>query len=227
MSTLSLLLTDFTVVDPARQSVPKNPFSTLRTIRLSGDDGQDPLEARAAPKPKLTPADLQAEAIKVAVQEAREAEREIARLHLDNVLAAENQKYVESLTAERAAWATDEGSALALQLRETLHDIEERLSGRIANILRPFMAEAFRQQAMTVTKTALSSILSDPASPIIKVTGPKDVLDELRKAAGDLHTVVEFIEGSDSDVSIAAGSTLIETQLTSWAERLRSIPVCE
>jgi hypothetical protein len=109
---------------------------------------------------------------------------------------------------------------LAEGFSSALHDLESRLTERVAHLLLPVVGEALRTQAVADLHAALARLLSEPAKPALRVSGPADLLAALAKALGPLAEGVAFAEGDGPEVRATADDTVIETQLSAWSRRL-------
>ncbi|MGO4573379.1 hypothetical protein [Microvirga sp. 2TAF3] len=222
MASLSTLLRDFSEQDEKVSPVSgANPFASLRKVRL-----RNPVEGEVLPEPNPSQGsvpdsvDHHAEAIRAAVEAACAEEREAAENRLIEALEAQKARFEEKFQAEREAWTLKESGVIAERFGAALVDLENVLSERIANVLRPVMLTSLRDKSIAATKAVLSSFLSETSSRMIKIQGPTDLLDDIRKSLGDQAAAFEFVKAETVDVSIVADDIFIETQLTSWAEQL-------
>lgn len=180
-------------------------------------------QAAPEPKPERQEIDDTTALIRAAETKARNEEREIARANLEKTLAAERARFEEELTAQRAAWAEQEGLQLALQWAEAFAGLETQVSERVAKILGPFLAGAYREQAIAGLIETLRSVLSGAGPKIIRVSGPHDVLATIQDRLGSLSEALEFVPNGAFEVAVLADATTIETQLQSWSQQLDDV----
>jgi hypothetical protein len=182
-----------------------------------------PFLKQVAPEPDRQQIDDTTALIRAAETKARTEEREIARKNLEDALAAERARFEGEMTAQRASWAEQEGLQLAVQWAETFTALEGQVSDRVAKILRPFLAEAYREQAIASLTEALRSVLSSARTKVIKVSGPDDILSAIRDRLGSHGEAFEFVPSETVEIVAVADDTIIETQLQSWSGRLGEV----
>jgi hypothetical protein len=219
MSTaLAQILTDFSAPKSQEAAI----MALLKPVRSPVKTGVEP-EAQPEVKAKINPAEERAEAIRRAVEAARDEERTLARTELAQALAAERERSQIELQEQRQVWAATEGAELGARFGEAFTALEAMLSERVANILGPFVAEAFRRQMIDEIGAALKSLLADATAETIVVTGPEDLLSALKASLGDHLGSVEFKVAESVDVSVTAADTAIDTLLKPWSERLNDL----
>ncbi|MBM6580026.1 hypothetical protein ILT44_07535 [Microvirga sp. BT689] len=174
----------------------------------------------SAPAPSPPPVDRQAELIKSVEARVRAEEREAAQTKLEEVVAAEKARYEDELRAQRVIWVEQHAEQLSTQLVESIGRIEVILSERVANILKPFVSEAFRQQSIAEFREAIATLLLGEEPTPMKIVGPEDLIQALRATLGVHGGAVEFLPGDHVEVSICVRDTTVQTQLGLWAGRL-------
>jgi hypothetical protein len=181
---------------------------------------------RQAAEPKATliesTIDHQAEMIQAAVAQARAEERETARVQLEQALNEERERHREDLALQRQLWVEQEALQLSTQIIREVGNLEADLSEKAARILTSVIPEALRQNAIAEFNEALGTILSGELTTVLRITGPKDVLDVMQAGMTMREGIVEFVPGNDVEVTLVAGDTTIQTQFNSWSERLQT-----
>lgn len=209
--TIASLLTDFS---PA---AGKEPFgiNVLRAVKAAPVSDVEP-------EPQAGKADRQAELIRLAEINARAEERKAADERLEELLAEERARHEDDLSTQRRLWVEQEATPLSAQLVDGLMRLEAVLSDRVANILRPFLSEAHRQQTVADFKDALSTVLLEQDTKVIKVMGPADLLSviEAHLETHSASAAVELLPGDYVEMSLTVHDTTVQTQLTTWASRL-------
>jgi hypothetical protein len=179
---------------------------------------------KVAAEPDLTPVpppvDRQAELLKAVEAKVRAEERQAAQRQLEEAVAAEKTRYEDELASQRVVWVEQQASQLSTQIVEGFGRIEAILSERVANILKPFVSEAFRQQSTAEFKEALATLLMGDETGPMKITGPKDLVQALRENLGPHGGAIEFLPGDHVEVSVTARDTTVQTQLRAWSDRL-------
>jgi hypothetical protein len=182
---------------------------------------------KAKAEPDLAPpppaVDRQAELLKAAEAKVRAEERDVARLKLEEVVAAEKARYEEELASQRVIWVEQQADQLSALIVEGIGRIEALLSERVANILKPFVSEAFRQQSVVEFKEALATLLLSKETGSMKIMGPEDLLLGLKENLGPHGSAIEFLPGDHAEVSVTARDTTVQTQLQAWSDRLEQV----
>lgn len=201
MNALARLIPDFDAPDGAAV-----PAATL----LSFAEGVE------KPDRGIDLADVEARAEARARAAARaEADVECARLR-----AEDRARFDEELAEHRRSWAETEGEQLARQVTEAVTNLEVRIADTAARAIGPFLALPLRTKALSELGTTILSLIADREHPTLQISGPQDLLDQLRAHLGDSAAAISFQVGETTDVRVTANSTVIETQLRAWLDRL-------
>lgn len=185
-------------------SVP--PFVTQTSVRSA----IPPLDgAQAAHDPVE-------EALAKAHEEA-EAKREAA------VAAArreERERAETALATARQEWCEGEVAALKERCEAAYEDLHARLSKTLAAALAPIAREQIRAAAIRHFAAVLDELAGPAADAApIRVSGPADLLDALRRASPEASITFETLEGA-SDLSANVDQTRLETAIAAWSEDL-------
>lgn len=165
---------------------------------------------KPAPGPDLAAVEARARA------EARaEAEAECERLR-----AEDRVRFDEELAESRRGWAEAEGERLAKHVTDSLAELEASIAETAARAIGPFLAAPMRTRAIDELGEAITSLLADNEHPNLRVTGPQDLLDRIRTHLGDRAASISFQPGETADVRVISNSTVIETRLRAWLDRL-------
>ncbi|MBF9195893.1 hypothetical protein [Microvirga terrestris] len=181
---------------------------------------------KAKAEPDLPPppvVDRQAELIKAAEAKVRAEERDAARQQLDEAIAAEKARYEEELASQRVIWVEQQANQLSMLIVEGIGRIEALVSERVANILKPFVSEAFRQQSAVEFKESLATLLLGEETGPMRIVGPEDLLRALKENLGPHADAIEFLPGDHVEVSVTARDTTVQTQLQAWSDRLEQV----
>ncbi|WP_127090854.1 hypothetical protein [Aquabacter cavernae] len=175
-----------------------------------------PIGKPAAPEPPK----VDVEAItRDAEARGREAGLAAARDVAAREMAEAERGFEERLVAARAQWAEQEAEQLAATLSGALTQMEERLSAAIVPILLPFLRGEVGRRALEELEGLMGPILAREDRPVLKISGPADLLERLKARLGDPAACV-FEATGGMDVRVVAGETVLETQIRAWAERL-------
>jgi hypothetical protein len=174
----------------------------------------------ANPVPQQPVVDRQAELIRLAETRARAEEREAVRKELEDAVAAEKVRYLEDLNDQRTIWVEQQALQLSAQISAAVDRLEANISERVANTLRPFVSEAFRQQSLAEFKDVLETLLSSRGAGLLRISGPEDLLSVMKSHLERYGSSIEFLPSEHVELSVIAQDTLVQTQLNSWSVRL-------
>ena len=179
--------------------------------------------AEPEPNPGPPPVDRQAELLKAVEARVRAEEREAAQRRLEEAVAAEKARYEDELASQRVIWVEQHAVQLSTQIVEGLGRIEAILSDRVANILKPFVSDAFRQQSNAEFKEALATLLTGDDAGSMRIEGPEDLVQSLKENLGPHGGAIEFLPGDHVEVSVTIRDTTMQTQLRTWSDRLEQV----
>ena len=217
---LSLYLARFTVADGC-DGAPMAPHVEPDQAALERPGPPSPVE----PLVTLGIADLEARlaaARRSAMAEAAAA-HEAAAADAALAQAAETAAAIAvALAAARVEWAAGEGRAAAAGL-EAVATLRELLAAKVADVLRPLLAQALAERARIAVGVALDQILDDPDQPCLTVSGPADLLEAIR-AARPAAGAISYVVADVPDVTVAARATHMETRLGAALAALAAPP---
>jgi hypothetical protein len=150
------------------------------------------------------------------LQEGRAAAEAAIAGHLE----AQRESLDRKHTADRAAWAAQEGEALAQRLTAGLADIAGKTSQTVASILTPFVNAELRRTAVSELLVALETVLSKSNGTAIEISGPADLLAVVREKLGQRHARVSFVTRDVPDVRVTVDQTVLETCVGDWLRTL-------
>ncbi|MEZ0169645.1 hypothetical protein [Microvirga sp. TS319] len=181
---------------------------------------------RQAPESETAPVqpvvDRQAELLKSLELRVRAEEQEAARTQLEQVLKSEQERHREELATQREIWIEQEARQLSMQIVTAIGNLEGALAEKAARILSSVIPEALRHSAISEFTEALRTILSGESGPLVRVTGPADILTAIEACIVPRDGVVEFIPTDAVEVILVAGDTIVQTQFSGWSDRLQS-----
>jgi hypothetical protein len=173
-----------------------------RGLSALGEGGASEIEARVS------------EAHAHGVLEGRAA----AQAANDAALASQTAALEQRLATEREMWAGEQGSLLGELIAASFADIEQRVSQKIGQILRPLLEEKLRAKAVMDLAQSLDSLLAKGDYAKVAISGPKDLLAALEARLGGAHAGLSFIETDRVDVTVEADETVLETRIKAWME---------
>lgn len=199
---VALYLTHFDAA-PAK-ALPSLDFGTGTDLMpaWSPEREQEEIEARIAAAREAG----YAEGVEAAQAEAA-AEREQAREAFDGELAAERQR-----------WVAQEAESLTEKLAAALQQMQETLAECVGQVLRPFVIDALRRQMIEELVGHVGSVAASHDEIAMKISGPEDLIAELREKLGTLPLAIDYEVIDGVDVQVVTAQTMIETQLKAWID---------
>jgi hypothetical protein len=137
-------------------------------------------------------------------------------------LAEERVRSAIRLGEERSKWSDQQAVAIVNGFTAACREIETNIASSVARILLPFLAEAVRDKAIGTLVEQIASLTSSSPAPAFRVTGPSELIDLVKvqlDAAG--RQGIEYQTADTAEVRVLADQTTIETQLSTWIERLK------
>ena len=137
-------------------------------------------------------------------------------------LAEERVRSAIRLGEERSKWSDQQAVAIVNGFTAACREIETNIASSVARILLPFLAEAVRDKAIGTLVEQIASLTSNSPTPAFRVTGPSELIDLVKvqlDAAG--RSGIEYQAAETAEVRVLADQTTIETQISTWIERLQ------
>lgn len=222
------LLTQFDANGRAKSPPPPPPkiqdvLTRQKDVRREPQSQPQPQAQRQAP-PQLQPPPASApEAAPVNLLEDSYRRGHTAGLAEGEArLAEERVRSAIRLGEERAKWSDQQAVAIVNGFDAACREIESNIASSVARILLPFLADAVRDKAIGSLIEQISALTSNSPVPVFRVTGPSELIDLVRtqlNLAG--RTGVEYQSGEDVEVRVLADQTTIETQISTWMDRLK------
>lgn len=139
---------------------------------------------------------------------------------IENKLEEQRAYHNQQLTLERFTWAKRESDKFADSISEGLKEIESKISGIVARLLRPFLIESIHGQAIAELTSALEALLGTSEGITLEVSGPEDLLQLVHEKLDSKNVTVEFKPSAGVDVRVVAGQTVLETCLGTWIKKV-------
>jgi len=146
-----------------------------------------------------------------------------ARTEYERKLNDEREKFEARLGEERSDLLNETAARIADNIEEIGKQLEARIAGVTARILEPLISNAVQRQAATSFVEKLSSITGDSRRPLLRVTGPSEMIELVRSKLGARLIAVELRAEPVAEVSVIVDQTVLETQVKIWAERLKLV----
>jgi hypothetical protein len=214
------LLTQFDAngrVKPAEMPKAQEPMARPKEIRPQ-PQGAHP-QSQRQPEPQSP----QAEAMPVnLLDDAYRRGHAAGVAEGEAKLAEERVRSAIRLGEERSKWSDQQAVAIVNGFTAACREIETNIASSVARILLPFLAEAVRDKAIGTLVEQIASLTSNSPTPAFRVTGPSELLDLVKvqlDAAG--RSGIEYQAAETAEVRVLADQTTIETQISTWIERLQ------
>jgi hypothetical protein len=162
--------------------------------------------------------DIQA-ATEVWYQKGIEDGMEQARASCDAAIAKQQEECQLSIEAARRLWSETESGSLARQIESAAAAIKADIADAAARVLKPLVAQAIIGQALAKLASEIEKLLSHDDAINLKISGPADLVSELRKQIPP-QTAVTLLAGDKPEITVFANKTVIETRLSEWLARV-------
>lgn len=194
--------------------VPAAPFLTDFGIRpLVPEPEEEPRQALAVGGEIDWTGQVE-EAYARGIEEGRQAAAADTIARLDEQKAASEH----SLAAARQAWCEDQGPQIAELITTAIRDMEDRLALSAERVLRPFLAQAVRDQAISQLRSIIDELVVMNPGITLEISGPEDLLDAVRMSLAASVVTVSYVTNAACDVQIKAGASIIETRIAAWLQ---------
>lgn len=144
-----------------------------------------------------------------------------ARTEYERKLNDEKEKFDVRLGEERNDLLNETAARIADSIEDAGKQLEARIAGVTARILEPLISNAVQRQAAASFVEKLSSITGDSRRPLLRITGPSEMIELVRSKLGARLIAVELRAEPVAEVSVIVDQTVLETQVKIWAERLK------
>lgn len=144
-----------------------------------------------------------------------------ARTEYERKLNDEKEKFEARLGEERSDLLNETAARIAGNIEDVGKQLEARIAGVTARILEPLISNAVQRQAAASFVEKLSSITGDGRRPLLRITGPSEMIELVRSKLGARLIAVELRAEPVAEVSVIVDQTVLETQVKIWAERLK------
>ncbi|OAF02588.1 hypothetical protein AYJ54_26790 [Bradyrhizobium centrolobii] len=140
----------------------------------------------------------------------------------DARLAEERVRSAIRLGEERAKWSDQQAVAIVNGFAAACREVETNIASSVARILLPFLTDAVRDKAVAALVEQIAALTSNSPVPVFKITGPGELLDLVRtQLEAARRTGIEYQAADTLEIRVVADQTVIETQISAWAGRLK------
>jgi len=145
----------------------------------------------------------------------------VAKVEFDKKLELEQQAFADRIAEERQKLLNETATKLAADVTEAGNELQSKIAGVTARILEPMILNVAQRQAVNNFIDHLSSIATDVRRPVLRLTGPAELLDLIRTKLGVRAIAIELRPGPEVEASITIDQVVLETQLQAWTDRLK------
>lgn len=197
-----------------RKEVRREPQLQSQPQPQRQAQAQPQLQPPPAPTPEAAPVNL--------LEDAYRRGHTAGLAEGEAKLAEERVRSAIRLGEERAKWSDQQAVAIVNGFDAACREIESNVASSVARILLPFLADAVRDKAIGSLVEQISALTSNSPVPAFRVTGPSELIDLVRtqlNLAG--RSGVEYQSADTIEVRVLADQTTIETQISTWMDRLK------
>ena len=136
----------------------------------------------------------------------------------ETIALLEEQKAAldQSLAAAREAWCNENGPQVAEQIGTAIRDMEDRIADSAERVLRPFLAQAIRDQAIDQLRAIVSDLIAANPGITLEISGPEDLINAIRTSLSSSVANASYVVNEACDVQVKAGASVIETRISAW-----------
>jgi hypothetical protein len=102
-------------------------------------------------------------------------------------------------------------------------DMERRIAQAAAQLLKPLLVESVSRQIVDELAENVARLTRAGGIALLKVRGPERLLSALKPKVETLAVDVEYVEESGVEITVAADTTEIRSELGSWMQLINDI----
>lgn len=178
-----------------------------------------PVINAAFPPADIPAADILVERLAEAEARGERAGRDAARAEHERELIDLRTRAERQLSDERQDWVTEQGDALAASLNSAIEEFLTRIAEPVAEVLTSFTTASLRDAMVQDLSETVVRLISGGRGGRLRISGPADLLDNLRTTLGNCPAAIEWLPGEQVDVTLVANDSQIETDIAGWTER--------
>ncbi|MGP9813367.1 hypothetical protein ACTZWT_17815 [Rhodopseudomonas sp. NSM] len=133
----------------------------------------------------------------------------------------ERIRFNAQLDEERQNLLNEGAAKIAADVLQIGGRFEANVASVTARLLEPLIMTQIQREAVRDFVGRLSSIVSDNYRPAIRITGPSNLIDLVRRELGVRAASIELRAEPVAEVAVAIDQIVLETQLRIWADRLK------
>jgi len=142
---------------------------------------------------------------------------EKAREAYEAALAQKDEEFTSRLDQARRVWSQTQAAVIAQETASAIASLKSEIEETAARILRPLVEKTLVEDALSKLADELGKLLSDEDAIRLRVSGPSDLVAQLRNLIPQ-NIPVTVLAGDAPEVTVFANKTVIETRLKEWLE---------
>jgi len=171
------------------------------------------------PEPAINIEEQLSEAYHRGVQQGLDAGKEEAA----TARAMERAELQKRAVIEKLDFQMNEYARLSESIASGFAEMERRVAQAAAQLLKPLLVEAVSRQIVDELAENVTRLTRSGGIGLLKVRGPERLLSVLKPKIQELAVDVEYVEDSGVEISVAAQSTEIRSELGSWMQLIDDI----
>jgi flagellar biosynthesis/type III secretory pathway protein FliH len=137
--------------------------------------------------------------------------------------ALERAEWQKRAVIEKLDFQMNEFVRLSETVANGFAEIETRIAEAVARVLKPLLLQGVQKQIIEELSENVARLTRTGSVSLLKVRGPERLLSQLKDKIQHLAVEVEYIEEGGVEISVAAGSTEIRSELASWARLIEDL----
>jgi hypothetical protein len=171
------------------------------------------------PEPAINIEEQLSEAYHRGVQQGLDAGKEEAA----TARAMERAELQKRAVIEKLDFQMNEYARLSESIFSGFAEMERRVAQAAAQLLKPLLVEAVSRQIVDELAENVTRLTRTGGIGLLKVRGPERLLSVLKPKIQELAVDVEYVEDSGVEITVAAQSTEIRSELGSWMQLIEDI----
>lgn len=171
------------------------------------------------PEPAVNIEEQLSEAYHRGVQQGLDAGKEEAA----TARAMERAELQKRAVIEKLDFQMNEYARLSDSIASGFVEMERRVAQAAAQLLKPLLVEAVSRQIVDELAENVTRLTRSGGIGLLKVRGPERLLSVLKPKIQELAVDVEYVEDSGVEITVAAQSTEIRSELGSWMRLIDDI----
>ena len=135
-------------------------------------------------------------------------------------LDEQKERFERDLAASRESSCLEQGARIAEQLQAAIGDMEGRIADSTERVLRPFLDQVIRVQAIVELRATLQELVGKSPGITLEISGPEDLLAAVRASLPASVATVSYNANEACDVQVKAGASILETRIAAWLDQI-------